>query len=263
MLKREHRGDDALAIPAIDLLDGELVRLEQGSYRKVTRFGVRPLDAAEDFAAQGATWLHLIDLNAARDGSRPREHARVIEALAGRGDLRLQVGGGVRREGEVHELLELGVARVLVGTLAVSEPELVGRLASETGAVAAAADVREGTVRAAGWVEDTGVAATEFVRRIADAGVSDLLITAIERDGTGAGPDTALIEELRPLVPGVLLAAGGIATPAHVTAAVLAGADAVVLGRGLYAGTVTYAEASAACSAASASLRSSPTDSPS
>ena len=169
----------------------------------------------------------------------------------------------MRREGEVHELLELGVARVLVGTLAVSEPELVGRLASETGAVAVAADVREGTVRAAGWVEDTGVAATEFVRRIADAGVSDLLITAIERDGTGAGPDTALIEELRPLVPGVLLAAGGIATPAHVTAAVLAGADAVVLGRGLYAGTVTYAEASAACSAASASLRSSPTDSPS
>jgi phosphoribosylformimino-5-aminoimidazole carboxamide ribotide isomerase len=252
-----------MAIPAIDLLDGELVRLEQGSYRKVTRFGVDPLEAAAGFAAQGARWLHVIDLTAARDGSRPREHARVIEALAGRGDLRLQVGGGIRRETEVRELLDLGVARVLVGTLAVSEPDLVGRLASETGAVAVAVDVRDDTVRAAGWLEDTGVPAPEFVGRMVDCGVSDMLITAIERDGTGTGPDAVLIERLRPLVPGALLAAGGIATGEHVTTAVLAGADAVVLGRGLYEGTVTYAEASAACSLASASLRSSPTDSPS
>jgi phosphoribosylformimino-5-aminoimidazole carboxamide ribotide isomerase len=263
MLKRKHDGGGAVAIPAIDLLDGEVVRLEQGSYRKVTRFGVDPLEAAEGFAAQGATWLHVIDLTAARDGTRPRQHTRVIEALAGRGDVRLQVGGGVRREGEVRELLDLGVARVLVGTLAVSEPDLVGRMAAETGAVAVAVDVRDDTVRAAGWVEDTGVPAAEFVRRMADQGVSDMLITAIERDGTGAGPDAALIERLRPLVPGSLLAAGGIATAAHVTVAVRAGADAVVVGRGLYEGTVTYAEASAASSVASASRRSSPTDSPS
>lgn len=263
MLKQEHESGGAVAIPAIDLLDGELVRLEQGSYRKVTRFGVDPLDAAAGFAEQGATWLHVIDLTAARDGARPYAHARLIEALAARGDLRLQVGGGVRREVEVKELLDLGVARVIVGTLAVSEPDLVGRLATQTGAVAVAVDVRENTVRAAGWLEDTGVPATEFVQRMAGCGVSDMLITAIERDGTGAGPDTALISQLRPLVPGALLAAGGIATAPHVEAAVRAGADAVVLGRGLYAGTVTYAEASAACSAASASLRSSPTDSPS
>jgi phosphoribosylformimino-5-aminoimidazole carboxamide ribotide isomerase len=266
MLKREHGGSGATgvaAIPAIDLLDGEVVRLQQGSYRKVTRFGPDPLEAAAGFAAQGATWLHLIDLTAARDGSRPREHARVIETLAGRADLHLQVGGGVRREAEVRELLELGVARVLVGTLAVSEPGLVGRLASETGAVAVAVDVRDDTVRAAGWLEDTGVPASEFVSRMAGCGVSDMLITAIERDGTGTGPDVGLIERLRSLVPGALVAAGGIATAAHVTAAVEAGADAVVLGRGLYEGTVTYAEASAASSVASASRRSSPTDNPS
>ena len=263
MLKRKHEPGNAIAIPAVDLLDGELVRLEQGSYRKVTRFGVDPLEAAAGFAEQGAAWLHVIDLNAARDGVRPPEHARLIETLAARGDLLVQVGGGVRSEGDIRDLLALGASRVLVGTLAASDPALVGRLAAETGAVAAAVDVRAGTVRAAGWLEDTGVPAEAFVERIACAGVSDMLVTAIERDGTGAGPDTALVGRLRPLVPGMLLAAGGIATAEHAGAAVRAGADAVVLGRGLYDGTVAYAEASAACSEASASLRSSPTDSPS
>jgi phosphoribosylformimino-5-aminoimidazole carboxamide ribonucleotide (ProFAR) isomerase len=157
------------------------------------------------------------------------------------------VGGGIRDERALLEALELGVARVLVGTLAAEQPQLVGRLARDTARVAVAADVREGTVRAAGWLEDTGVAAETFVRSLTEAGVRDFLVTAIERDGTGDGPDTALLARLRPRVPGLLMAAGGIGS---------AGADCAVIGRALYDGSLTLLEASA-------SARSSPTDRPS
>jgi phosphoribosylformimino-5-aminoimidazole carboxamide ribotide isomerase len=122
--------------------------------------------------------------------------------------------------------------------------------------VAVAADVREGTVRAAGWLEDTGVAAEAFVRSLTEAGVRDFLVTAIERDGTGDGPDTALLARLRPRVPGLLMAAGGIGSAADVAAVAGAGADCAVIGRALYDGSLTLLEASA-------SARSSPTDRPS
>jgi phosphoribosylformimino-5-aminoimidazole carboxamide ribotide isomerase len=162
----------------------------------------------------------------------------------------------MRTERDVREALELGVARVLVGTLAAQRPELVGALAAETARVAVAADVRNGTVRAAGWREDTGTDAVPFVQRLTTQGVRDVLATAIERDGTGAGPDTALLARLRTHVPGLLIAAGGIGSVADVRAAVAAGADGVVIGRALYDGSMTFRDASA-------SLRSSPIDKPS
>ena len=116
--------------------------------------------------------------------------------------------------------------------------------------------MRDGTVRAAAWLEDTGTSGTAFVRRLVECGVRDFLVTAIERDGTGAGPDTGLLAELRGPVPGLLLAAGGIGSASDVAAAAAAGADGVVIGRALYEGELTLLDASA-------SLRSSPTDSPS
>jgi len=243
-------------VPAIDLLDGRVVRLREGRYDQVTEYRVDPLEAAARYAAQGATLLHVVDLSAARDGVRPPAHAAVIQALVERSGLAVQVGGGIRDEASLRDALELGVARVLVGTLAAAEPQLVGRLAVSTARVAVAADVRDGTVRAAGWLHDTGVPAADFVKRLAGAGVRDFLVTAIDRDGTDRGPDTGLLSRLRPLVPGLLLAAGGIGTPADVAAVAAAGADAAVIGRALYDGSLTL-------SAASASVRSSPTDRPS
>jgi phosphoribosylformimino-5-aminoimidazole carboxamide ribotide isomerase len=198
----------------------------------------------------------VIDLSAARDGVRPPAHAEAIRRLVADSGMAVQVGGGIRDEGALLEALELGVARVLVGTLAAAQPQLVGRLARDTARVAVAADVREGTVRAAGWMEDTGVAAEAFVRSLTEAGVRDFLVTAIERDGTGDGPDTALLARLRPRVPGLLMAAGGIGSAADVAAVAAAGADCAVIGRALYDGSLTLLEASA-------SARSSPTDRPS
>jgi phosphoribosylformimino-5-aminoimidazole carboxamide ribotide isomerase len=255
MLNREN-GATIRVVPAIDLLDGQVVRLRQGRYDQVTKYPVDPDRVAATYAEQGATLLHVIDLSAARDGVRPRAHAEAIRRLVGDSGMAVQVGGGIRDERALLEALELGVARVLVGTLAAAQPQLVGRLARDTARVAVAADVREGTVRAAGWLEDTGIAAEAFVRSLTDAGVRDFLVTAIERDGTGDGPDTVLLARLRPRVPGLLMAAGGIGSAADVAAVAAAGADCAVIGRALYDGSLTLLEASA-------SARSSPTDRPS
>jgi phosphoribosylformimino-5-aminoimidazole carboxamide ribotide isomerase len=238
-----------VAIPAVDLFDGRVVRLRQGSYQHVTDWSLDPLEVALAFARQGATLLHVIDLSAARDGRRPPEHARLIRLLVRESGLAVQVGGGARTAQDIDELLALGVARVLVGTLAARQPRVVGRLAADTARVAVAVDVRGDTVRAAGWLEDTGVPPARFVDELVVAGVRDFLITAIERDGTGAGPDVELLARLRPHVPGLLLAAGGIACAADVAAAAQAGAA-------LYDGSLALPEASA-------SLRSSRSDRPS
>jgi phosphoribosylformimino-5-aminoimidazole carboxamide ribotide isomerase len=255
MLNREN-GTTIRVVPAIDLLDGHVVRLRQGRYDQVTEYPVDPDRVASTYAEQGATLLHVIDLSAARDGVRPPAHAEAIRRLVADSGMAVQVGGGIRDEAALLEALELGVARVLVGTLAAAQPQLVGRLARDTARVAVAADVREGTVRAAGWLEDTGVAAEAFVRSLTEAGVRDFLVTAIERDGTGDGPDTALLARLRPRVPGLLMAAGGIGSAVDVEAVAAAGADCAVIGRALYDGSLTLLEASA-------SARSSPTDRPS
>jgi len=257
MLKRDNE-ERARVVPAVDLLDGRVVRLRQGRFDEVTEFPVDPEQAAAGYAEQGATLLHVIDLSAARDGVRPAAHAAVIRRLVERSGMAVQVGGGIRSEDDVLEVLELGVARVLIGTLAAVQPDLAGRLAAETARVAVAADVLDGTVRAAGWLQDTGAQVEAFVQRLAGVGVRDFLVTAIDRDGTDAGPDTELLGRVRPHVPGLLMAAGGIGSAADVAAVVGAGADCAVIGRALYDGSLTLAEASA-----SASLRSSPTESPS
>jgi phosphoribosylformimino-5-aminoimidazole carboxamide ribotide isomerase len=259
MVKRELDGDArgrAPVVPAIDLLDGRVVRLRQGRYDEVTEYAVDPLEAAAGYAAEGATLLHVIDLSAARDGVRPAVHDRIVRDLVDGCGMAVQIGGGIRSEADVQAALELGVARVLVGTLAAREPAVVGRLCADTARVAVAADVRDGTVRAAGWLEDTGAGARAFVERLADLGARDVVVPAIDRDGTGEGPDGELLAGLRPSVPGVLMAAGGIGNAAHVAEAVAAGADAVVVGRALYAGWLSLSEAST-------SVRSSPSERPS
>jgi phosphoribosylformimino-5-aminoimidazole carboxamide ribotide isomerase len=255
MLERED-APAMVVVPAIDLLDGRVVRLRQGRYDQVSDFGDQPERMAERYRSQGATLLHVIDLSAARDGQRPARHAAIIRRLVEESGMAVQVGGGIRGEDDLRAALDLGVARVLVGTLAAQQPALAGRLAAETARVAVAADVREGTVRAAGWLTDTGRGPSDFVTALTAAGVRDFLVTAIERDGTGLGPDTALLRQLRPLVPGLLLAAGGIGSAADVAAVAATGADGAVIGRALYDGSLTLPEASA-------SVRSSPTDSPS
>jgi phosphoribosylformimino-5-aminoimidazole carboxamide ribotide isomerase len=222
------------AVPAIDILGGRVVRLHQGRYDRVTVYADDPVAVAEALVSDGASRLHVVDLDAARDGARPAAHSEIIARISALPGARVQLGGGIRTEADVAAALETGAWRVVVGTLAADEPETAGRLARETGRLVAAIDCRDGTVRVRGWAADSGADPVELVRRLVDAGVRDIAVTAIERDGTGAGLDARLISRMRPAVPGELIAAGGVYAPVDVTAAVGAGADLVIVGRALY-----------------------------
>ncbi len=235
----------ALVVPTIDLLGGRVVRLHQGRYDRVTDYSADPLQLARSYREHGASRIHVIDLDAARTGVRSAAHVRLIAALAELQGLEVVVGGGVREPGHVLELLELGAARVIVGSLAATDPVVVGELARRTGRVTVAADSRGGRVRVGGWERDSGLSVERFVLALTAAGVPDFLVTGIDRDGTGRGPDLALLRRLRPLIDGELTAAGGIATLGHVAAAARL-ADSVAIGRAFLDGQLTYADAVAA-----------------
>ena len=243
MLTRHERVDLAggLVLPAVDLLGGRVVRLHQGRYDRATDYPVEPVELALRYAAAGASWLHVVDLDAARTGERSDEHAGLLRRLAAVPGMQLQVGGGIRTAGQTAAALDLGAARVMVGTLAAADPGLVGRIAADTGRVVVALDCLDGRVRTHGWTEDTGTDAAAFLARLTATGARDFLLTGIDRDGTGRGPDLELIAGARKLIPGLLLSAGGVGSAADVTAAVAAGADAVVVGRGLVDGTIPFA----------------------
>jgi phosphoribosylformimino-5-aminoimidazole carboxamide ribotide isomerase len=228
-------------VPAVDLLGGRVVRLKQGRYDRVTAYPGGPAELARAYAEAGAPWLHVVDLDAARSGERPPGHAALLRELRAVPGLRIQLGGGLRGEAEVRAALAGLADRVIVGTLAAAEPELVGALAAETGRVLVAVDCLEGRVRTHGWLADAGLEPAALVARLTAAGVRDLLVTAIDRDGTGRGLDLELIAALRPAVPGLLLAAGGVGSATDVGAALGAGADAVVVGRALLDGAFPVA----------------------
>jgi phosphoribosylformimino-5-aminoimidazole carboxamide ribotide isomerase len=229
------------AIPAVDLLGGRVVRLHQGRYDRATAFPVDPVELARRYADAGAGWLHVVDLDAARTGERSGRHARLLRRLRAVPGLQVQLGGGLRSGPQILSALDLDADRVMVGTLAASDPALVGRLAAETGRVVVALDCLDGRVRTHGWVEDTGADAAGFVGRLTAAGACDFLVTGIDRDGTGRGPDLELLRGVRGAVPGLLLAAGGVGSAADVDTAVAAGADAVVVGRAMLDGSITLA----------------------
>jgi phosphoribosylformimino-5-aminoimidazole carboxamide ribotide isomerase len=234
-------------IPAIDLHDGRVVRLHQGRFDDVTAFSDAPLDVAQQFAAGGARWLHVVDLDAARDGSRPAAHAAILAGLAASAGPALQAGGGFRDRDAVEDALEAGVDRVIIGTLAVREPGTVASLSARHGdRICVSVDVAGSSARIAGWLEDSGQSAVELVEGMAAAGVSVFLVTAVERDGTLEGPDLRLVDAVRAVTGGTLIVAGGVASVGDIVAVRDAGADAVVVGRALLDGRLELEAALAA-----------------
>jgi phosphoribosylformimino-5-aminoimidazole carboxamide ribotide isomerase len=173
--------------PAIDLLAGRCVRLYQGDYDLTTVYGDDPAGQAKGFAASGSPWVHMVDLDAARTGEPVnRTHiAAVVDAV----DIPVQVGGGVRSDNAAEALLDLGVARVVVGTAALDDPEWVRKLASRhPGRVAVGLDARGRDIAVRGWLESSGRDLVDVARDFDDAGVAALVVTEIGRDGTLTGP---------------------------------------------------------------------------
>lgn len=229
--------------PAIDLKDGACVRLRQGEMASATVFNTDPASQARDFAAAGFDWLHLVDLNGAFAG-RPVNRPAVRAILAATA-LPVQLGGGIRDEATAEAWLAAGVARVILGTLAVKQPDLVRRLAARhPGRIAVGIDAREGLVAVAGWAEQTALPALELARRFADAGVAAIILTDIGRDGLLGGVNLAATLALAEAVGIPVIASGGVAGLADLRALKATGRIAgAILGRALYDGRIEAAAA--------------------
>jgi phosphoribosylformimino-5-aminoimidazole carboxamide ribotide isomerase len=243
-----------LLYPAIDIRGGRVVRLRQGDYADETVYGDDPVAVAVGFADAGATWIHVVDLDAARSGdplNRPVV-AAVAAAVAGRA--RVQTGGGVRRLDDARALADAGVARVVMGSAAVAEPALVER-AIEIVPVAVGLDHRGGRLAVHGWTETTDVTVADALSRF--GGADAFVITDIARDGLLSGPDLEGLGEAALVAPGRVIASGGVATLDDVTAlAALPGLHGVITGKALYEGRFDVAAAVAALAAASREGRS-------
>ena len=227
-------------LPAIDVLEGRCVRLAEGERSRVTVEGGEPEAAAARFIREGARFLHLVDLDGAFAGSpTPGLVDRVVDAAGG---VPVQVGGGLRTPDAVEAALGAGAARAMVGTAATS-PELLDELAGRFGSqLVVAIDVRDGRVAADGWTRTAELEPRELARRCAETGVERLLVTATRRDGSLAGPDYGLLEEI--LSCGLpVLAAGGIASLADLRGLRDLGCEGAVVGSALWLGRFTLADA--------------------
>ncbi|MFT3792751.1 MAG: 1-(5-phosphoribosyl)-5-[(5-phosphoribosylamino)methylideneamino]imidazole-4-carboxamide isomerase [Rudaea sp.] len=235
-------------IPAIDLRAGRVVRLKQGDYAQETRYEFDACALAADYADAGAAWLHLVDLDGAKSGAF--ENLRVIEKIAAAERLAVQAGGGVRGEDDVQRLLDAGVARVVVGSVAVREPEKVERWLARYGEdrLCIALDTRNenGVWRlpSAGWTESSGATLDELAPRYAGAGAKHLLCTDISRDGMLSGPNLDLYAHVQRIAPRFsVIASGGVRDVADVRALREQNVGGVVLGRSLLEGRLTLVEA--------------------
>lgn len=233
-------------IPAIDLRGGRVVRLEQGDFERETAFSDDPVATAAGFADAGARWLHVVDLDAARDGLSG--HARVISAIVDAvGDrVAVEVAGGLRTAGSVATVLGRGVARAVVGTAALRDPAFVAGLVRTHGAarIAVALDVRGGLAVGHGWRAGApGSPVESALEALASVGVTTFEVTAIDRDGTLGGPDLALYQRLVAPEHGAIIASAGIASADDIRAVRELGCAGAILGRALYDGRLSLEDA--------------------
>lgn len=236
-------------LPAIDLMGGRCVRLSQGVESEQTVYSGDPAAVAREFEAQGAAWIHLVDLDSAFHGSS--ENWPVIEAIRRAVSVRLELGGGMRSADSVRRALDAGLDRVVVGTWAARDPDAVGELAAELGPrLAVGIDARDGRVAVRGWTEVTDLRAEDFAAHLAARGASTFVATDIATDGMLSGPNTDFLRRVAARVPdSALIASGGVSAlrDLHALRALaLPNLRGVIVGRALYAGRMTVREALAA-----------------
>jgi len=229
-------------IPAVDIRGGRCVRLYQGNYEQETVFNDDPVAAALVWRSQGARWLHIVDLDGAV-GGQPR-NMDVVRQMTTKTDLLVELGGGIRQEKVAEDLLHQGVSRIVLGTAAIEDRELVTRLCQRFGeAVAVGLDARDGKIAIRGWKKSTIVEVLQLSREMVTAGAGRFIYTDIERDGTLTGPNFDMIERLIAETNVPIIVAGGISGLDHLQRISKLGAEGAIIGKALYTGDINLREA--------------------
>lgn len=231
-----------IVLPAIDLKNGECVRLYKGDFNTAGKVADSPYKAAENFKKSGAVWLHVVDLDGAKTGERPNRE--LIVSLASRAGLNIELGGGIRDMSAVEDYLGSGISRVILGSAALKSPEFVkSAVARFADRVAVGIDARDGFVSTEGWLKKSDVTYIDFAKEMEQAGVKYLIFTDISRDGTLNGPNFSQLEELKNAVSCIIIASGGVKDISHVRKLRQIGMYGAICGKSVYEGTLDVAEA--------------------
>jgi len=234
-----------LIIPAIDLKGGAVVRLHQGQADEITHYSCDPVSVAREWNEQGAEWMHVVDLDGAFSGCP--KHLAVLERMVEAIDTPIEFGGGLRSFRDIEQALRIGVARVILGSAALTNPELIAEVVKKYGErIAAAVDVREGKVRTSGWQEESRDTPIEVVQRLKSAGIARIIYTDIQQDGTMAGPNIEATKQIAIDSGLKVIASGGISALDDIRAIKRIesfGIEGVIVGKALYERRFTLAEA--------------------
>jgi phosphoribosylformimino-5-aminoimidazole carboxamide ribotide isomerase len=231
-------------VPSVDLRKGQVVRLKQGDYARQVTYDVDPLKTAQSFASAGAAWMHVVDLDGAKEG-RPVQTELITRMIIASG-LKVQVGGGIRSDEDIRRLLEAGAARVVVGTRALEDWAWFERLLKDSffsGKIVLALDAKEGVVATRGWTESSGRRATDIAKQVSDWPLGAILYTDVAKDGMLGGPNVEQTVRLAEAGKVPVIASGGVGSIEHIRKLKGLPLWGVIVGRSLYEGAVDLGEA--------------------
>jgi phosphoribosylformimino-5-aminoimidazole carboxamide ribotide isomerase len=231
-----------IVYPAVDIRGGKAVQLVEGDYSRETIFDADPVDAARRWADAGATWIHIVDLDGARDGVRANQDAiaRIRKAV----NVKLELGGGLRTMDDLDAMYALGIDRLVIGSAAVTNPKLVTKAVVRFGGlIGVGLDARDGKLASHGWLDQSDVDALEAARRFAVEGVEHVIFTDIRRDGNMQGPNLDALKEMIDTVPANVIASGGISSLQDLEAVQDLGAAGAIIGSALYKGAIGLPDA--------------------
>ena len=232
-----------IILPAIDMKDGTCVRLKKGEFSTAHKVANNALETAKFFADSGARWIHMVDLDGAKDGTR--KNSAIVQAVAGVG-LKIELGGGIRTMADLEAVFAMGVTRAVIGSAAVSHPEFVEEAVKTYGErIAVGIDTKDGKVKTAGWIEDSGLDYLDFAKSMERIDVKTIIFTDIETDGTLSGPSFNRLEQLQKAVSCQIVASGGVSNNQDIRDLAAMGLYGAIIGKAYYAGTIDLKQAAA------------------
>lgn len=229
-------------LPAIDLKDNKIVRLSQGDYDKVTIYGENVAEVAQDFKNKGATHLHIVDLDGAKAGTPFNQKA--IEQILTVEGLFFEIGGGIRDEQRIKDYIDMGINRVILGTVAIQNPDFVGEMVKKFGdKIAVGVDAKDEMVATHGWLENSGINSFDFCQKMADMGVKTIIYTDISKDGMLSGCNLPAYEKLCKIQGLEIVASGGVSSKGELEKLKSMGCGGAIVGKAIYEGKMTLEEA--------------------